>query len=108
MHGLTQALVRALSLGSTPPAFASALVCSRPLPCGVSHCVSGGPFEDRRRRREAAEPMVARGERAPRSLQQSLPEPLDAWVLTLLKKDPNARFQTCAEAAQNLRSVRWS
>jgi hypothetical protein len=45
---------------------------------------------------------------APRSLQPSLPEPLDAWVLMLLKKDPNARFQTCSEAAQNLRSVRCS
>jgi tRNA A-37 threonylcarbamoyl transferase component Bud32 len=40
-----------------------------------------------------------------RSIEPSLPEALDQWVLTLLKKDPAERFQTCAEAAEGLRSL---
>ena len=43
VHGLTWASVCSFSLGFSSAPFTWALVCSRPLLCSLSHCVSGAP-----------------------------------------------------------------
>jgi serine/threonine-protein kinase len=40
-----------------------------------------------------------------RLIEPALPAALDAWVLKLLRKKPEERFQSCAEAAAELRSL---
>ncbi|MBX7196057.1 MAG: protein kinase [Sandaracinaceae bacterium] len=42
---------------------------------------------------------------APSAVQPSVPAALDAIVLRMLSRDPDARFASCAEAAQKLRGV---